>query len=79
MKNVTYRHTSGEEVTYTGPNGPMETSKAWARVDGPAYSALLKPALVELCEQRGLDPVGTKPELVTRLEEHDAGLVQPPA
>lgn len=71
--NITYRHAgTGEEVIYTAPVPGLEASAKWQRVEGPSYAKLLKPALVDLCEQRSLDASGTVPELRSRLEAYDA-------
>lgn len=45
--------------------------------DAPTgYSALKKAELEALCEARGLDKVGNKPDLISRLEAADAAPVE---
>lgn len=38
------------------------------------YATLGKEELVALAADRGLDPTGTKPQLIKRLEKHDGAL-----
>lgn len=40
------------------------------------YSTLKKPELEALCDERGLDKTGNKPDLIARLVEHDAKPVE---
>lgn len=70
--NVTYRDTvTDETVIHSAPVLGLERSKRWQRVEAPSYFTLNKPALVELCEAREIDAVGTVPELRERLQAYD--------
>ena len=61
----------GDEAEGDEAEGEGEGDEEVEEVD---YESLLKPALIELADSRGIDSSGTKAEIIERLQQADAAV-----